>query len=83
MPDPSARSLLDIYQVQLGRFLTQNDFNNDIRTNLAPLVSSCIVMVSLFLNSKFIYNLFYQKLLKVIQNIYINVTYTEQISLYI
>jgi hypothetical protein len=46
MPDPSARSLLDIYQVQLGRFLTHNDFNNDIRTNLNALVSSCIVMVS-------------------------------------
>ena len=44
MPDPSARSLLNIYQVQLGRFLSGSEFNNDIRSNLVPLVSSCIVM---------------------------------------
>lgn len=44
MPDPSARSLLNIYQVQLGRFLSGSEFNNDIRSNLMALVSSCIVM---------------------------------------
>lgn len=44
MPDPSARSLFNIYQVQMGRFFGENEFNNDIKSNLLPLISSCIVM---------------------------------------
>lgn len=44
MPDPSARSLFNIYQVQLGRFFGENEFNNEIKSNLVPLVSSCIVI---------------------------------------
>ena len=44
MPDPSARSLLNIYQVQLGRFFADNDFNNEVKSHLLPLVSSCIVI---------------------------------------
>ncbi len=44
MPDPSAKSLFNIYQVQLGRFFGENEFNNEIKSNLVPLVSSCIVI---------------------------------------
>ncbi len=44
MPDPSAKSLFNIYQVQLGRFFSENEFNNEIKSNLVSLVSSCIVI---------------------------------------
>lgn len=44
MPDPSARSLLNIYQVQLGRYFAENEFNIEIKSHLLQLVSSGIVM---------------------------------------
>lgn len=44
MPDPSARSLLNIYQVQLGRFYAENEFNVDIKSSLLALVSASIVI---------------------------------------
>ncbi len=44
MPDPSAKSLFNIYQVQLGRFFADNEFNIEVKSNLLPLVSSSIVM---------------------------------------
>ena len=44
MPDPSARSLLNIYQVQLGRYFAENEFNIEIKSHLLQLVSSSIVM---------------------------------------
>ena len=44
MPDPSARSLLNIYQVQLGRFFAEHEFNIEVKSLLQPLVSACIVM---------------------------------------
>lgn len=44
MPDPSAKSLFNIYQVQLGRFFADNEFNIEVKSNLLQLVSSCIVM---------------------------------------
>ena len=44
MPDPSARSLFNIYQVQLGRFFSDHEFNVDVKANLIPVVLSSIVM---------------------------------------
>ena len=44
MPEPSARSLLNIYQVQLGRFMAENEFNVDIKSSLTALVSASIVV---------------------------------------
>lgn len=44
MPDPSAKSLFNIYQVHLGRFFGGNEFNIDIKSCLLSLVSSSIVM---------------------------------------
>jgi dynein heavy chain, axonemal len=44
MPEPSARSLLSIYQVQLGRFFYDHDFNIEIKSNLLALASSCLIM---------------------------------------
>ena len=44
MPDPSARSLLNIYQVQIGRFFTDHEFNIDVKSQLLPLVLASIVM---------------------------------------
>ena len=44
MPDPSAKSLFNIYQVQLGRFFSEHEFNIDVKANLQPVVLSSIVM---------------------------------------
>lgn len=65
MPDPSARSLFNIYQVQLGRFFAEYEFNIDVKSNLLALVSSSIVMYyRIFINmlptpskSHYIFNL--------------------------
>lgn len=51
MPDPSARSLFNIYQVQMGRFFAEYEFNIEVKSNLLPLISSSIVMYyRIFLN---------------------------------
>ena len=65
MPSPSARSLFNIYQVQLGRFFENNEFNMDIKACLLSLVSSSIVIYyRIFINmlptpakSHYIFNL--------------------------
>jgi dynein heavy chain len=44
MPEPSAKSLFNIYEIQLGRFFLEHDFNVDIKSCLLSLVSSCLVM---------------------------------------
>jgi dynein heavy chain, axonemal len=44
MPEPSAHSLLSIYQVQLGRFFAEHDFNVEIKSHLLALASSCLIM---------------------------------------
>lgn len=44
MPDPSARSLFNIYQVQLGRFFAENEFNVDVKSTLQAIVSASIVI---------------------------------------
>lgn len=43
-PDPSAKSLLNIYQVRLGRYFTECEFNIEIKSNLFSIVSASIVM---------------------------------------
>ena len=65
IPDPSASSLLSIYQAQLGRFFSDYDFNVDIKSQLLSLVSASIVIYyRVFLNmlptpnkSHYIFNL--------------------------
>ncbi|ELU16870.1 hypothetical protein CAPTEDRAFT_116653 [Capitella teleta] len=42
LPQPSTRSLQHIYQVQLGRFLNEVDFMQDVKQCLFPLISASI-----------------------------------------
>ena len=44
LPEPSARSLLHIYQVQLGKFFAEHEFSVDVKSCLFALVSSSVVM---------------------------------------
>lgn len=44
IPQPSARSLQHIYQVQLGRFFEDSDFTPEVKDCLFPLVSASIHM---------------------------------------
>ncbi|XP_071789676.1 dynein axonemal heavy chain 6-like isoform X2 [Asterias amurensis] len=44
LPQPSTRSLQHIYQVQLGRFLENQDFLPEIRELLGPMVSASIAV---------------------------------------
>ena len=44
-PQPSTRSLQHIYQVQLGRFLQDGDFAQEVTECLSPLVN---VSISLY-----------------------------------
>jgi dynein heavy chain len=65
MPDPSARSLQNIYQVKLGRFFADYEFSIDIKSQLVPLVlSSIVIYYRVFINflptpnkSHYIFNL--------------------------
>jgi dynein heavy chain len=65
IPDPSARSLLNIYQVQLGRFFSENEFNIDIKLQLSNIVlASIVIYYRVFVNmlptpkkSHYIFNL--------------------------
>ena len=42
--EPSARSLLHIYQVQLGKFFSDQQFSSEIQTSLMPLITASIVI---------------------------------------
>lgn len=44
LPEPSARSLLHIYQVQLGKFFSELEFSSEIKLFLPTLVSASVVM---------------------------------------
>lgn len=44
LPQPSTRSLQHIYQVQLGRFLNEKDFMQEVKGALFPLVSASIAI---------------------------------------
>ncbi|XP_071963333.1 dynein axonemal heavy chain 6-like [Antedon mediterranea] len=44
LPQPSIKSLQHIYQVQLGRFLENQDFIPDVKELLTPLVSASIAI---------------------------------------
>jgi dynein heavy chain len=65
IPDPSARSLVNIYQVQLGRFFSENEFNIDIKLQLSNVVlASIVIYYRVFINmlptpkkSHYIFNL--------------------------
>jgi dynein heavy chain len=42
--EPSARSLLHIYQVQLGKFFSEQQFSSDVQSCLMPLISASLVI---------------------------------------
>ncbi|XP_038073413.1 dynein heavy chain 6, axonemal-like isoform X3 [Patiria miniata] len=75
LPQPSVRSLQHIYQVQLGRFLENQNFLPEIRELLTPLVSAsiavyykmCVNMLPTPAKSHYTFNL--RDLSKVIQGL--------------